>query len=345
MALNVLEIIAPKAEIKAIERVTATPEIVDWWRTTAMDDERFSTRMMVRPDNVQTVLDALQQILDHCDQARVIIHTVEATLPKIEAEEESAEEDDKTKSNEVSVTREALYEQVEASGELNQTYLLLTALSAIVAAIGMVENSVAAVIGAMVIAPLLGPNLALALGSTLGETSLTRRAIVANLAGLGLAIGVALLLSLVLDPTTNAQLSARTVITYGALVLALASGAAAVLSLLSGVASGLVGVMVAVALMPPAVALGLFLGWGEWAHAGQALLLLFMNITAINLSAKLVLVFRGITPRRWPDKSRAKQSSRWAFAFWGISIGIIIVLIYLAQHGLKDFGVIAGWLR
>lgn len=334
MGLKVLEIIAPKAEIKAIERVTNKEEIVDWWRSSPFDDERFSTSMMVKPDNVQTVLDALQQILDHCPTARVIVHGVDATLPQLE--EETAQDPKENSAKNVGITREELFEQVEKSGQLTQTYLLLTLLSAVVAAIGMVENSVAAVIGAMVIAPLLGPNLALALGSTLGETALTRRAILANLAGLGLAVAVAFALSFLLDPTNSPQLSERTVITYGALVLALASGAAAVLSLLSGAATGLVGVMVAVALMPPAVALGLYMGWGQWTHAGQAMLLLFINITAINLSAKLVLVFRGISPRRWPDKSRAKKSSRWAFGFWGVSIALILILIYFAQHGFKN---------
>lgn len=331
MSLKVLEILAPKTEIKAIERVTATPEIVDWWRTAAMEDERFSTHMMVKIEDIQTVLDALQQILDHCDEARIIIHSVETTLPQIDAKEPQ-ENTQKAKPKEPGLSREELYEEVERSAQLNQTYLLLTALSAIVAAIGMIENSVAAVIGAMVIAPLLGPNLALALGTTLGDISLTRRAILANLAGLGLAIAVAFLISLMVEPTTNVQLTDRTIISYGALILALASGAAAVLSLSAGAAAGLVGVMVAVALMPPAVGLGLFMGWGHWIQAEQAALLLVINITAINLSAKLVLVFRGVSPRRWPDKSRAKRSSRWSFGFWGISLLVTLVLIYLVQH-------------
>lgn len=329
MGLKVLEIIAPQGEIKAIERVTATAEIVDWWRTAALEDERFSTNMMVKPENMQTVLDALQQILDHCVEARVIIHNVETTLPKIEVEKPA---EDTQKAKDPGLSREELYEEVERSSHLNQTYLLLTVLSAIVAAIGMIENSVAAVIGAMVIAPLLGPNLALALGTTLGDVSLTRRAILANLAGLGLAIAVAFLISFMIEPTTNAQLAERTIVSYGALILALASGAAAVLSLSAGAAAGLVGVMVAVALMPPAVGLGLFMGWGQWAHAEQSALLLLINITAINLSAKLVLVFRGVSPRRWPDKGRARRSSRWAFGFWGISLLVTLVSIYLAKH-------------
>lgn len=331
MGLKILEIVAPQNEIKAIERVTATPEIVDWWRTAAFDDERFSTSMMVKPENVQTVLDALQQILDHCDEARIIIHNVETTLPKIEVVE-PAENTKKAHPKDPSLSREELFEEVERSSQLTQTYLLLTALSAIVAAMGMVGNSVTAVIGAMVIAPLLGPNLALALGTSLGDISLTRRAILANLVGLGLAIGVAFLISFMVEPTTNAQLADRTIVSYGALILALAAGAAAVLSLSAGAAAGLVGVMVAVALMPPAVGLGLFMGWGHWTQAGQAALLLLINVTAINLSAKLVLVFRGVTARRWPEKGRAIRSSRWAFGFWGISLLMTLVLIYLVKR-------------
>jgi uncharacterized membrane protein len=90
--------------------------------------------------------------------------------------------------------------------------------------------------------------------------------------------------------------------------------------------------MVAVALMPPAVGLGLFMGWGHWTQAGQAALLLLINVTAINLSAKLVLVFRGVTARRWPEKGRAIRSSRWAFGFWGISLLMTLVLIYLVKR-------------
>jgi len=202
----------------------------------------------------------------------------------------------------------------------------------VVAAMGMFEDSAAVVIGAMVIAPLLGPNLALALGTTLGDTDLSRRAVGANAAGLSLSIGLAVLMGLLLDPVTNDQLLDRTDVSYPAMILALASGAAAVLSLTSGAAAGLVGVMVAVALMPPATALGLFVGWAQWDNAIAAGLMLAINIAAINLSAKLVFVLKGISPRHWPEKTRARRSTRWSFAFWGVSLLVLAGLIWLAQH-------------
>jgi len=91
-------------------------------------------------------------------------------------------------------------------------------------------------------------------------------------------------------------------------------------------------VMVAVALMPPAAALGLFVGWGQWDNAISAGLMLAINIAAINLSAKLVFVLKGISPRHWPEKTRARRSMRWSFAFWGISLLVLAGLIWLAKY-------------
>ena len=328
MALKIIEIIAPATEKAAIGRIADSHEVVDWWRTSSFEDERFSTELVVRPEGQQEVLDDLQGILDRCPGARIIIRGVQATLPT--AQEESDEED--STRSEAMRSREELYAEVSGGGTITSTYLLLCALSAVVAALGMIEDSAAVVIGAMVIAPLLAPNLALALGTTLGDTTLSRRAVSANFVGLGLSVGLALAMGLVLDPVSNSQLLDRTDVSYAAMILALASGAAAVLSLTSGAAAGLVGVMVAVALMPPAAALGLFAGWGQWDNAYSAGLMLAINIAAINLSAKLVFVLKGITPRHWPEKTRARRSMRWSFAFWGATLLILAVLIWLAKY-------------
>jgi uncharacterized hydrophobic protein (TIGR00341 family) len=334
MALKVVEIVVPAKEKSAIAQIAKDQGVIDWWRSAAFEDERFSTQFMVAPGNFQPLLDKLQKVLDRCPQARIIIHDIDATLPKYEPEEQAeTKKPGKEKGDkEPSLTREELYEQVETGGRITSTYLLLTGLSTIVAALGMIDNNTAVVIGAMVIAPLLGPNLALALGTTLGDLQLVRRAIAAALAGLGLAIFVAWMLAWLIEPVSSVQLLTRTHVSFSALILALASGAAAVLSLTTGAAIGLVGVMVAVALMPPAAALGLFIGWGDWPHAYEAGLLLAINIAAINLSAKLVFVLKGVSPRRWPEKSRARQSSRWSFALWGITLAILVALIVLARH-------------
>lgn len=344
MALKILEVIAPLTEKDRIAHIATSDDVLDWWRSTAFEDERFTTTLMVRPEDFQKVLDRLQAVVDSEEQARIIIREAEATMPKIaEPEPESANGNGHGHGNgksqqgswaAFSLSREELYEELDGNARLTPTYLLLCGLSAIVAALGMIENNVAVVIGAMVIAPLLGPNLALALGTTLGDMALSRRAVLVNLTGLGLSVGLAILLAQIMPSVHTGELMGRAVVGYPALVLALASGAAAVLSMTAGVAAGLVGVMVAVALMPPAVALGLFLGWGEFAHATQAALLLAINIASINLSAKLVFVLKGVSPRRWPEKTRARRSSRWSFGFWGSSLVILAGLIWVARHSL-----------
>ena len=93
------------------------------------------------------------------------------------------------------------------------------------------------------------------------------------------------------------ELMSRTRVGFDSIALALVSGAAAVLSMATGLSSVLVGVMVAVALLPPCAVVGIMLGAGEYDLAAGAGLLLAVNIVCVNLSAKLVFLFKG----RWSE--------------------------------------------
>lgn len=113
------------------------------------------------------------------------------------------------------------------------------------------------------------------------------------------------------------------------MVLALASGAAAVLSLTSGLPSVLVGVMVAVALLPPAVTMGIMFGAGREVEAFGALLLLVVNIVCVNLSAKLVFFYEGVRPRTWFEKRQAQRSAWISTAAWLLALIVLSVAIYV----------------
>ena len=149
----------------------------------------------------------------------------------------------------------------------------------------------------MVIAPLLGPNIGFALGAALGDWHLMRRAVTAGLTGIALALAatavVGALVSLNLD---NDQLLARTRVGFDAAVLALASGAAAALSIITRSSSTLVGVMVAAALLPPTCAIGLFMGAGRFQEALGAATLLAINVAALKLAALAVFLWSGCAP-------------------------------------------------
>ncbi len=324
--MKIIEVIAHSDYINTVESIGKQHGAVDQWFVGSPDkDERQVMRLLVDDPHRQAVMDALQNSLGLHEIVRIVILPVEATLPQVEVEDK-----EKDKPGTGGATREELYHSVSKNAELNSNFLLLVFLSTIVAAIGLIENNVAVVVGAMVIAPLLGPNIALALAAALGDKPLMWTALKTNLAGLGLALGLSLIIGLILPIDLDSQeLMSRTYVGIDGVVLALASGAAAVLSLTTGLSSVLVGVMVAVAILPPTATVGLMLGSGQLGLAFGAALLLAVNIVCVNLAAKIVLLVRGVKPRTWLEKRKAKQSMTIYMMIWIISLLILLLAIYL----------------
>lgn len=327
--MRIIEIIADCGHVDTLKSIAEQHEILECWSlpTSAEDDLRCVTRMLVRPEKQQKVIDALQQILEKSETARIIILPVEATLPYPEIDEEDNKRRAKTRS------REELYSNIVAGSTLDNNFIYMVILSTVVAAIGLLEDNVAVVIGAMVIAPLLGPNIALAFAASLGDTQLIWKALKTNLTGLS----IALLLSIIIGFSwplnfESKELMMRTSVDIDGVVLALASGAAAVLSITASWMSSLVGVMVAVALLPPAATLGLMLGSGHFTEAAGAALLLAVNVVCVNLSAKLSFFAKGIKPRTWLEKEKAKQSMAAYIFFWILILSILLVVIVLRKN-------------
>ena len=242
-------------------------------------------------------------------------------------------QEEKNRSNFQGLSREELYNEVYGNASITWTYLLLTVLSTIVAAIGMIHDDTAVIVGAMVIAPLLGPNLALALSTALADLRLMLRSIYTNIVGVTIAIGLGYIVGLVL-PTdfSSEELMRRTSVNYEGIVLAMCAGAAGVLSLTTGVSSGLVGVMVAVALLPPATAVGIMLGAEQYALAAGAGLLLAVNLVCLNLAAKVVMYLKGIRPHSWHDQKTAQKVTSIYVAVWTISLIGLAGLIYYSKE-------------
>ncbi len=341
--MKIIEVIADAGHHDTIVGIAEQQQVEDIWFTQNNEDSRIVARLLVSPEKRQKVLDALQTIFHNADNYHVLIIPLDTALPKPvetetpadeslsseQLEEKEAQEKERKKAALMS-TREEILAQVEKDAQLNDNFILLVILSAIVAAIGLLENNLAVIVGAMVIAPLLGPNIAFSLGASLGEKKL----VIESLKTLFIGISVAILFSIgigLLWPGNfdSAELMARTDVAYSGTAIALASGAAASLSLVSGTSSVLVGVMVAVALMPPAVTIGLMLSIAAYNHALGAALLLAVNIVCINLSSNLVFLFRGIKPRTWLEAHKAKQSRLLYIGVWIILLALLFIVIYL----------------
>jgi uncharacterized hydrophobic protein (TIGR00341 family) len=323
--MRYVEIIADAGSSGTVLAIAEKAKVQDFRLGVVGEDGMQQMRMLVSDDKLQLVLDTLQNVLGAQPTARIVVLAVEMSLPKPD-EEKRKQEDSAT------AAREALYEGVEKDVRLDFNFVVLVILSSLVAAIGLITNNVAVVIGAMVIAPLLGPNLALSLGTALGDLSLIRKSVQTLVAGTLLAVAVSAGLGMFWpSDMTSHELISRTEVGLDSAALALASGAAAALSLTTGLSSVLVGVMVAVALLPPAAALGLMLGYGNTGLAIGAGLLLAVNVVCVNLASKIVFDIKGIRPRSWLEKEKAKRARVVYVLGWLVTLLMLIVVIYVRR--------------
>lgn len=303
---------------------------VDWSLDTGYGRYEQATDIVVEPKDGQALVDALQTAFSACPDWRINIMPLEASLPvpekikeAIAKKEEAEKEKSKTSSN--GALREELVQKVNKDIAFDINFVVLTVLSAIVATIGLNSDSVTIVIAAMVIAPLLGPILAFALGTALGDTDLMFRAAKTGLLGFFLGFLTALLMTVFVPVDLGSQeLLDRTTIGPAIVVLALASGAAAALSLTTGLSSALVGVMVAVALLPPSAAAALFLGAGEFDNAQKAAILLGLNVVSVLLAAQIVFAWKGIRPRIFSERKRAGKALQINFIVWTLVLAALL---------------------
>ncbi|HIA07612.1 MAG TPA: TIGR00341 family protein [Chromatiaceae bacterium] len=317
--MKIIEVIADHGHRDTIIGIAEQHAVTDWWRGADNDDGRESTRLLVGPANRQQVLDGLQKALGVANNVRIMVIPLEAVLPDVRNDDEPGTP---------SPTREELYTQIHRGSRLDLSFLLLVALSTVVAAIGLLEDNVAVIIGAMVIAPLLGPNIALALATALADRAMIGSSIRTLAVGLCLATAIAYVIGSVWpNEAQSHELLSRTQVGLSGAILALASGAAAILSLTTGVSSILVGVMVAVALLPPAATVGLLLGQANYELAGGAALLLAVNVVCVNLAANLIFLLRRIRPRTLPDKQRATRYLFTAIGVWLLLLAVLIVAL------------------
>ncbi|MCJ7540815.1 MAG: hypothetical protein MUO88_14260 [Desulfobacterales bacterium] len=108
------------------------------------------------------------------DGFKLILFPIEASIPRADKDDEhvSAPGNDITKIDQKTtfrISREELYSDVVDSTKLSNIIVLMTILSTVVVAIGLLKNNVAVIIGAMVITPFLGPNVALSLSTNLAD--------------------------------------------------------------------------------------------------------------------------------------------------------------------------------
>ncbi|MEX0894187.1 MAG: TIGR00341 family protein [Balneolaceae bacterium] len=335
MAQRLMEVVFSSKNKEKLDDLLEDKKILGYW-TQDLAENRMVARILVSVEATEQISDHLAERFMADDAFRMMLFSVEATVPKPEEEESQPEEEaaeqaeDEAPVHSMRISRDELYSDVNEHARLGPVYLSTVVLSVIVAAIGLLKGDVAVVIGAMVIAPLLGPNVALSLAVTLGDLDLGRRALKVNVLGLLIALGVSFAIGWIfgVNPEID-QIANRTVVNFGDVILALAAGSAGVLAFTRGVPAGVIGVMVAVALLPPLVVSGLLAGAGYWGLATGAILLTITNVCGLNLSGVMTFLVQGVRPRHWWEAKQAKQASRNAIIFWLILLAVFTAIIFL----------------
>jgi uncharacterized hydrophobic protein (TIGR00341 family) len=334
MSLRLIEAIIPAEHIERLPDVLEGYNVLGVWTTSG--EESFAVvRILTATGNTEAISDALSERFSYSADFRVMLFSVEATLPlpddsNNDEQATDSEADEQEQANAARISREELYQSIAQGAQLSTVYLVTVVLSTVVAAVGLLRDNVAVIIGAMVIAPLLGPNVALALASTLGDLSLAKRSIATLLTGIATAAVLSLAIGWVaaVDSQTP-EIFSRTQVNAGDLVLALAAGSAGALAFTTGIPAAVIGVMVAVALLPPLVVAGLLIGAGEANLAGGALMLFVGNVACVNLAGVVTFLLQKIRPRAWWEAEAAERASRIALALWITTVLVLLAMIVL----------------
>jgi len=225
-------------------------------------------------------------------------------------------------------------------------FFLLVLLSSVIATLGLLIDSPATIIGAMLVAPLMSPIVGLGMGSIRGDDKLLRDATSALLRGALLSITISFLLTLwniympFLDLRAGAlpaEVMARTQPSPIDLGIALAGGLAAAFALaMPDISAALPGVAIATALMPPLSTIGIGLAFGRWDVAGGALLLFITNAVTIAFAGMLVFVALGFSPRSVEKAGRFGRIPRSLMITAIVTTLLMGPLTYLSVQFVRD---------
>ena len=321
-AENVRQLLSSYPEFKS-ESVLKTPQLV--------------VKILVEKEQAETVIDRLREKLAHLEGFKLQQLPVETVLTEayaISPEPKAENEDPRQHHHQV-------YDRVSQSVRFCSTEIAMVIISTIIAAIGLLEGNQVVIIGAMVIAPLLKPNMALGVATTFGDLSLAIRTVKVGLTEICISLLLSILLGVLVPVNLEMpEIAMRTTVNLPDVALAFASGVAGAISLTVGEQSAVVGVMVSVALLPPLVVLGMLIGSQLWSPAIGTVVLVSLNIVCLNLAAIATFWLRDIRPQSWWQKFQANKVTGIATVFWLVLLALLVAVIFMYQFGKAHTGAV-----
>ena len=338
--MRLVQVLIPNGTREAVLAVL-DDEGIDYavWEETGRGDFEALVSFPIPESGVEPVLENLEEAGIREDAYTIVMATetvISQRLTKLEQRYKG-----------VRISREELIARAEDLAPAWSTYVAFLVLSTIIATAGLLLDSAATIIGAMVVAPLMGPAITASVGTVLGDDRLASRGVLFQVFGLALAITVgaavgwllegSFLLPPELDIRTIPQVAERTTPTFLSLFLALGSGIAGAISVMRNAGSTLVGVAIAVALVPPAATAGLGIAWGYTYVTVAAGTLVLVNVLAINLSALIVFYLAGYRPADDAafDQRRIRRSILRRLGVF--VVGILLLSVVLGSITIIEF--------
>jgi uncharacterized hydrophobic protein (TIGR00341 family) len=295
------------------------------------DGKTVSNFSALVPDElVDNSIDELTKNIDLRIKENVIsVYNVEAfvstALDKIK--EKAAKE--KTTKNPL----ERLINETDRHVRLNKDTLTMALFATLIAFSGMLLDNVVIVIGAMLLSPLLGPLNAFAVNTNLGRL---RKVAVSELSILGLLSAIIILSAVttfvvsqfVSIPLNSGQILLRSHTSFSDIIIALVLGLAGGLALFVALPELLVGVAIAVALVPPATVAGIGLALENTILFVGALTLTLVYLTGLELGSSVMLRIRGVTPRRYYQMSEARMKFIYSIAVLAALLSILSAIVF-----------------
>jgi uncharacterized hydrophobic protein (TIGR00271 family) len=211
---------------------------------------------------------------------------------------------------------------------LTGRYLFMLAMSAAIAILGLLLSSPAVVIGAMLLSPLMGPIIGLGFALAIGDFGWMRQA--SRTLAIGTAMGVLLCaLMVMLSPlqTVTSEIAARTKPNLFDLLVALFSALAGSYAMIRGREGFIVGVAIAIALMPPLAVIGFGIATLNWTVFSGSLMLFITNLTTIALVAAVMARLYGF---------RTSLSAKQTHFQTGLIVVVFVVLAVPLGYSLRQ---------
>ncbi|MDQ3840452.1 MAG: TIGR00341 family protein [Thermoproteota archaeon] len=213
----------------------------------------------------------------------------------------------------------------------NEIYVMIL-VATVVALVGLVTNNVAIIIGAMLISPFLGPISSIAANLVLGRRSNAKESVIFTtkmiLSSIGLAALLTAGLSFFYHVDITSEIQSRTDTNPIFIIVAVMLGIAGGLAMLTAIPEIIVGVAIAVALVPPATTVGIGLGLGSAQVAEGASFVLLSNIFGLLIGFTIIFLVRRISPGEQQEKEKATQTHRISIILL-VSLAIALAIMQL----------------